>query len=76
MTFEKAMSRLDEIVKALEKEGAPLDESLKLFGEGAELIAYCNKALETAQLKIEELFPEEEHLTNGKADGSDKTAAR
>ena len=38
-------------------DGTTLDESLKLYTEGAELIRQCNEQLEAAQLKIETLFP-------------------
>ena len=31
MTFEQAMTRLEEIVRAMERGDAPLDETLALF---------------------------------------------
>ena len=34
MTYEQAVSRLEEIVSLLEKKDTPLDESVKLFEEG------------------------------------------
>jgi len=58
MTFEQAALRLDEIVAMLERADLPLDESLKLFSEGAELLAFCDTKLAGAKLKIETLFPE------------------
>ena len=48
-TFEQAMSRLEEIVIALEKGDAPLEDSLALFQEGSKLIGTCSKALDQAQ---------------------------
>lgn len=51
-TFEKAMTRLEQIVAALEGGRCTLDESLKLFEEGAKLTAYCSRALKTAEQKI------------------------
>lgn len=59
-TFEQAMGRLDQIVAALDQGEAGLEESLKLFSEGAELIAFCNTKLRDAELTIEKLYPEEE----------------
>jgi len=59
ISFEQAMARLDEIVSKLDSGENTLEESLKLYGEGAELIAFCEKTLETAKLKIETLFPVE-----------------
>ena len=58
LTFEQAMDRLDEIAATLDKGALPLDDSLALFSEGAQLIAFCNKSLEGARLTIEQLFPQ------------------
>ena len=59
ISFEQAMARLDEIVSKLDSGESTLEESLGLYGEGAELIAFCEKTLEAAKLKIETLFPGE-----------------
>ena len=67
-TFEQAMARLDEIVSALDGGMVSLDDSLALFSEGAELIAFCNKSLEGAKLTLEQLFPEQDNKDhNGKS---------
>ena len=52
MTFETAMARLEQIVAALEGGKCTLDESLKLFEEGAKLTAFCSNALKTAEQRI------------------------
>lgn len=52
ITFESAISRLEEIVKLLEKGNSSLDDSLKLYEEGISLIRFCNKALDNAESKI------------------------
>ena len=54
-TFEMAMSRLEQIVAALEGGKCSLDDSLKLFEEGTRLTAYCSKLLKEAQQKIVKL---------------------
>ena len=54
-TFETAMARLEEIVALLEGGKCTLDESLKLFEEGARLTAFCNESLKTAEQKITQL---------------------
>ncbi len=51
-TFEKAMTRLEQIVAALEGGKCTLDDSLKLFEEGTKLTAYCNTLLKEAEQKI------------------------
>ena len=55
MTYEKAITRLEAIVAELEKGKLTLDESVRLFEEGAGLADFCSKALESAQLKITKL---------------------
>lgn len=70
-TFEQALSRLEEIVSALDDGGATLDESLKLFGEGAELLAFCNQKLADAKLKIEKLLPQGEQAPGENGGGAD-----
>lgn len=51
-SFEQAMSRLEEIVKTLERGECDLDESLKLFEEGAKLARSCNEMLDKAEQKV------------------------
>ena len=49
--FEKAIKRLDEINSKLES----LDDSMKLFEEGLQLIQKCNLKLEGFEKSINEL---------------------
>ena len=51
--FEKAFQQLETIVKRLESEEMPLDESLQLFEEGIRLSRFCNQKLEEVEKKIE-----------------------
>ena len=51
-TFESAMHRIEEIVTQLEKGEISLDEMLKIYGEGAELIKFCQDKLTDAENKI------------------------
>lgn len=52
MTFENALARLEAIVRALESGTAPLDETLKLFEEGSELVKYCTGMIENAEQRV------------------------
>ena len=52
ITFEQAMARLEQIVATLESGRCSLDDSMKLFEEGAKLTAFCQKALRSAEQKI------------------------
>ena len=51
--FEKAFQQLEEIVKRLESEELPLDDSLRLFEEGIRLSRFCHQRLEEVEKKIE-----------------------
>lgn len=51
--FEKAFKELEEIVKRLEGEELPLDESLRLFEQGISLSRFCHQRLEEVEKKIE-----------------------
>ena len=53
MTFEQSMQRLEQIVRTLERGEAQLEESLKLFQEGTELVNICTKLLDEAQMQIQ-----------------------
>ena len=54
-TFEASMQRLEQIVRAMERGDVPLDESLKLFQEGTDLVRSCGKLLDNAQMQIEKV---------------------
>jgi exodeoxyribonuclease VII small subunit len=53
--FEDSINRLQQISELLEKEGVELEESIKLYEEGIELVKVCNKTLKDAELKVTEL---------------------
>ncbi len=55
LTFEQALKRLEEIVRALEKGDAPLADSLKLYEEGTRLIQQCSQQLDEAEQKVRQL---------------------
>ncbi len=58
-SFEQAMSRLEEIVTILERGECDLDQSLKLFEEGAKLAHSCNEMLDKAEQKVMLLLNEQ-----------------
>ena len=55
-TFEENMQRLEQIVRAMERGDVPLEESLKLFQEGTELVRSCGKLLDEAQLQVKKIL--------------------
>ena len=55
-TFEESMARLEQIVRAMERGDVALEESLKLFQEGTELVRGCQKLLDDAQLQVKKIM--------------------
>lgn len=51
-SFESKMQRLEQIVRAMERGDVALEESLKLFQEGTDLIRSCGKLLDEAELQV------------------------
>ena len=59
-SFEDNMKRLEQIVRTMEKGEVPLEDSLKLFQEGTELVRKCGKLLDEAQLQIKKIVADSE----------------
>jgi exodeoxyribonuclease VII small subunit len=53
LSFEQAMSELEEIVHVLEDSRLPLDELVEKYERGALLRGICQKRLDAAQQRIE-----------------------
>ena len=70
-TFEQNLRRLEEIVRAMERGDVALEESLKLFQEGTELVRSCSKLLDDAEQQVKLVLsgpdgePVEEDFANG-----------
>lgn len=63
MSFEQAMTELDQVVAQLESGSAPLEKSIELYTRGTALKAHCEALLKNAQAKIEKITLDE----NGEA---------
>ena len=62
LSFEQAMGRLEEIVGLLERGECGLDQSLKLFEEGAKLARQCEQLLDQAEQKVDLLLANDEEV--------------
>jgi len=52
-TFEEAIGELKEIIRKLESGNLPLEDSIKLFQEGTELISFSHKKLNEVRKRVE-----------------------
>ena len=55
LTFEQALSELEEIVQKLEEGDASLDEAIKAYSRGIELKNQCQRRLDSARLQVEKI---------------------
>ena len=56
MTFREAMDQLNQTVELLEGDTLELEESLKKYKYGVELLAHLKAELNNAQVQVEELM--------------------
>jgi len=70
-TFETALARLEEITEELEQGEPSLEQSLKKFDEGIELVKFCNTKLEEARQKVDLLLKQNGTLTAVDFDGTE-----
>ena len=60
LKFETAVEKLETLVRKLESGDLTLEESLKSFEEGIGLARVCEKLLNEAKGKVEQLIKKEE----------------
>ncbi len=52
LSFEQALSLLEQTVQALESGGLPLAESTAMYERGVKLARICNEMLNSAEVRI------------------------
>lgn len=55
MSFESALSELEQIVSKLERGDVELEESIAIYERGAQLKSHCEAKLKAAELKVEQI---------------------
>ena len=56
LNFETSLNKLELIVTKLEDENISLEDSVKSFEEGINLVKSCQEELKSAELKIQKLL--------------------
>lgn len=65
LSFEEALRQLQQVVQRLESGDAPLDESIRLYAQGASLRAHCEARLKAAQAQIEAIVLDRDGVPSG-----------
>ncbi|MDB6041181.1 MAG: xseB [Verrucomicrobiales bacterium] len=55
LPFEEAIKRLESIVSSMESEDLPLETLLSRYEEGSKIAQHCQKKLNQAEVRIQEL---------------------
>ena len=55
ITFEQAIEELETIINRLEEGDVPLDQTIELYEKGSELKEFCEKKLQSAEVKIKKI---------------------
>jgi exodeoxyribonuclease VII small subunit len=66
MSFEEALSALEQVVGQLERGDVALEQSIALYERGAALKAHCAARLKEAEAKVEKI-----RLAEGRAVGTE-----
>ena len=56
LPFKQSMSRLEEIIAALEKIEIELEDAIALFEEGLQLVNSCDSQLKNFENRVQELL--------------------
>lgn len=65
LSFEEAMKRLEEVLRALEMGEVPIENTLQLYEEGVNLVKQCNKILDNAAKRVKLITETENGYTEG-----------
>ena len=67
-TFEEKLSKLDEIVKKLERGDIPLDDAVKEFNSAMKLAKECDEKLKKAEESLNKLIEEDGSMSDFNAE--------
>ncbi|MFL2660089.1 MAG: exodeoxyribonuclease VII small subunit [Alphaproteobacteria bacterium] len=69
ITFEKALTELEEIVRQLESGDIELDDAILAYERGAKLKDFCTKKLNEAKQRIDKIKVDGDTVTTESFDG-------
>jgi exodeoxyribonuclease VII small subunit len=67
-SYELAMTELERLVQAMESEQLPLDQVLRSYQRGAQLLAFCRSRLEAVEQQVKVLEDGQLKPWNGSRD--------
>ena len=67
-TFEEKLTKLDEIVKKLERGDIPLDDAVKEFNSAMTLAKECDEKLKKAEESLNKIIEEDGSMSDFKVE--------
>lgn len=64
ISFEEAMSQLEQIVDRLEEGDVPLEEAIAIYKEGMELSKLCHDKLKSVEEQLTQIITEDGRKEN------------
>ena len=55
LSFEKALSNLEQIIREMESGEAPLESLVTHYQEGVKMLKLCRERIDSAEMKIKEV---------------------
>lgn len=65
LTLEQANQKLEQTVRSMEDKSLTLQQSIDLYAQACELLAYCMKELDSYKGQIEEVNQRLKRMKNG-----------
>lgn len=63
LTFEQALTQLEDVVTQLEKDDVPLDKLIEYYQRGMELVKISNNKLKSAEEKMAKVLNDNDQLS-------------
>jgi exodeoxyribonuclease VII small subunit len=76
VSFEKALARVEAIVREMDGGSLALDDMIARFEEGQSLIAFCSRKLNEVERRIEKLVKRGDRLETAPLDGDADVAGQ
>lgn len=59
LSFEEAVTQLNEIVEQLEQGDVPLEQAISIYKKGMELSKFCHEKLKNVEKQLTEILTED-----------------
>ncbi|EZH67714.1 exodeoxyribonuclease VII small subunit [Bacillaceae bacterium JMAK1] len=73
LTFEQAMTNLEEIINQLEAGDVPLEQAIDMYQQGMKLSKQCHEQLQNVEKKMDQIVNEDGEVESFQISEEDRT---